>query len=129
MKQQILQNKYPIFSIEIKKTDCVLVNMKEILSFLRTKIDTHPVAQFIEYFDHFDHTNKIKNGEISTKIIDAKIVIFCFGKKLDNPLQLAVRPRSIGIAETNEKFIISFMDAPNPMFNEVMEKWIKSLIK
>jgi len=96
---------------------------------LKEKIEAHPVSQFIANFDHFSHTQKLEEGLILPEIIDAQIIVFCFGKKLKNPLQLGVRPRSIGIAETNDKFIISFLDAPNPVFNEVMEKWIKNLIK
>lgn len=129
MKKQQLQSKYPIFSIEIKKDNCTQKNTKGILNAIKEKIDVHPIAQFIANFDHFSHTQKLKNGFIFSDAIDAQIIIFCFGKKLDNPLQLAVRPRFIGMAETNEKFIISFLDAPNPAFNEVMEKWIKDLIK
>jgi uncharacterized protein YifN (PemK superfamily) len=129
MKKQKLQDKYPVFSIEIAKKNCTGNNVEDILKVLKEKIEAHPVAQFIAFFDHFSHTQNLENGLISPEIIDAQIIVFCFGKKLENPLQLAVRPRSIGVTETNEKFILSFLDAPNPAFNEVMEKWIKDLIK
>ena len=129
MKKQILQNKYPVFSLEITKEKCTQKNIPEILDALKEKIEAHPAAQFIAFFDHFSHTQNLENGLISPEIIDAQIIVFCFGKKLENPLQLAVRPRSIGVTETNEKFILSFLDALNLVFNEVMEKWIKDLIK
>jgi hypothetical protein len=129
MKKQNLQNKYPVFSIEIEKKECVKSNVKEILNFLKSRIEEHPVAQFISIFDHYSHTKKMEEGEIATDILAAEVILFCFGKKLETPLQLAVRPRPIGIAEMKESFVISFLEAPNPVFNEVMEKWIKSLIK
>ncbi len=129
MKKQQFQDKYPVFSIEIKKENCIKNNIKDILNLLKEKIDTHPVAQFISLFDHFTHTQKLKDGLIIPEIIDAQIIIFCFGKKLDDPLQLAVRPRSIGITETNSDFVLSFLDAPNEIFNDIIKEWINSLIK
>jgi len=128
MKKQLLQKKYPVFSLEIAKENCSKKNVPEILDALKEKIEAHPVAQFINIFNHFSHTKNLADGIITSEIIDAQIIIFCFGKKLENPLQVAVRPRSIGVTETNKKFIFSFLDAPNPAFNEVMEKWIKNLI-
>lgn len=127
MKKQLLQDKYPVFSIEIEKKNCLKKNVSEILSFLEEKIEKHTVAHFISKFNHYSHTISLPGGEITPAIIDAQIILFCFGKKLENPLQLAVRPRSIGVAETKENFTISFLSAPNPQFNEVMEKWVKSL--
>ncbi len=129
MEKQNLQNKYSVFSIEIEKENCVKQNLKEILNFLKNEIESHPIAHYIGIFDHYSHTKKLKEGEIASDILDAQIILFCFGKKLETPLQLAVRPRSIGIAETNDEFVISFLDAPTPIFNEVMEKWIEALIK
>ena len=129
MKKQLLQNKYPVYSFEIEKDKCLEKNTKNILQFFKEKINQHPVAKFIAIFDHFSHTKGLKNGEISTDIKNAQIIIFCFGKKLENSLQLAVRPRAIGVAELKEKYIISFLEAPNPAFNKIIKDWIKSLIK
>ncbi len=127
MKKQQLQNKYPIFRIEIKKINCTKKSTKDILDFLKIKIDNNPVVNFISLFDHFNHTNKLKDGFILSEIIDAKIIIFCFWEKIEDPLQLAVRPRSIGIAEFKDKFIISFLEAPKPIFNDIMKNRIKEL--
>ena len=128
MEKQNLQNKYPLFTIEIKKNKCLKKNIFEILTFLKDKIEQHPIAHFIGVFDHYSHTKKLKEGEINSVILDAQIILFCFGEKLETPLQLAARPRAIGISESKASFTISFLDAPNPLFNVVMEKWIKSLI-
>jgi len=129
MKKQLLQNKYPILSFEILKKNCKYQNTKSILKVLKTKIDDHQVAQFITFFNHISHTKNLKDGFIHPEILESQIIIFCFGKELKNPLQLSVRPRTIGVAETMDKFIFSYLEAPNPVFNTVMEQWIKSLQK
>lgn len=41
---------------------------------------------------------------------------------------MAVRPRSIGIAETAEGLVISFMEAPMALANDAMEAWIKGVL-
>ena len=129
MKREQLQGKYPVFTTEISKGDCARKTTKELMDFLTEKVESHPVAHFIAHFDHFSHTNSLDGGEIADGIVSAQILVFCFGKKLTNPLQLAVRPRSIGVAETEDRFILSFMEAPNPTFNDLMEGWIEESLR
>lgn len=62
-------------------------------------------------------------------MIDAQNIVFCFGAALSNTKILAARPRSIGIAEFEDKFVIEFIEAPNEKIHEVMETWTKSLKK
>jgi hypothetical protein len=40
---------------------------------------------------------------------------------------LAVRPRSIGIADLGDRFVISFMEAPMAAANQSMEAWTLAL--
>ncbi len=127
MKQTLLMEKYPVFVLEIAKSETDKKNTDEILDYLKEKIDTHPVATFIAIFDHYSHTKSLPEGKIAEGIIDAKDIIFCFGKELPKPEVLGVRPRSIGIAEFADKFVISFLEAPNPVANEAMESWVKGL--
>jgi hypothetical protein len=42
---------------------------------------------------------------------------------------LAVRPRSIGLAELPDRFVISFLEAPMPEANRKMTEWVLSLRK
>ncbi len=42
---------------------------------------------------------------------------------------MAVRPRSIGVSDMGDRFVIIFMEAPNPVANEAMENWTKALKK
>jgi hypothetical protein len=42
---------------------------------------------------------------------------------------LSVRPRSIGIAEYEDRFVISFLEAPMPLANTAMESWVKAIVQ
>ena len=127
MKQEILQEKYPVFVLDIDKNETHYKSANEIINFFKEKINLHPVATYIGEFDHFTHTKNLPDGEINPEIKDCKIIIFCFGNKLPNGKIAAVRPRSIGVTEYNDKFEIAFLEAPALIANEVMEGWVKEL--
>lgn len=126
MKQTLLQEKYPVFVAEIAKGETACKNVDEIVAYLKDKIAGNPKVQFIGVFDHYAHTTRIQ-GEINPAIKAAVDVIFCFGIALPNPQVLAVRPRSIGIADMGDTFVVSFMEAPMKPANDAMEAWVKSL--
>ncbi|MBZ0105647.1 MAG: hypothetical protein K8H84_08445 [Sulfuricella denitrificans] len=126
MKQTMLQEKYPIFFAEIGKRETSYGSVGEIVSFLQGKIAENPKVQYIGLFDHYAHTRNI-GGEINPDIRAAMDIIFCFGIALPNPQVLAVRPRSIGIADMGDKFVVSFLEAPMKLANDAMESWVKGL--
>jgi len=126
MKQTLLQEKYPVYVAEIDKAETSRQSVDEIVSYLKEKIAANPRVQFIGVFDHYAHTKRIE-GEINPDIKAAVDVIFCFGFALPNPQVLAVRPRSIGVADMGSKFVVSFMEAPMKPANEAMEAWAKGL--
>lgn len=123
-----LMDKYPISILEVPKDSTTFNSVDEILAHLKSKIDIHPVATFIAIFDHYTHTLNLADGELSDDILDAKNIICCFGKQLPNPTLMSVRPRAIGVAEMSDKFVVSFMDAPNPQAQDAMILWVKSII-
>ncbi len=127
MKQITVMEKYPVFTIEVDKSETTFCNVDEIIAYLKIKIEEHPVAVVIGVFDHYAHTSSLEVGEISDSIKDAKNLICCFGKALPKPEVMAVRPRSFGIADMGESFVVSFMEAPNPDANAAMEKWVKAI--
>jgi hypothetical protein len=127
MTQTILQEKYPVFVLDIDKNETKYKTTDEIINFFKEKIDAHPVCKYIGEFDHYSHTKSLPDGEIAEDIQDCKIIIFCFGNKLLNGKISAVRPRSIGITEYKDKFEIAFLEAPALIANEVMEGWVKEL--
>jgi len=127
MKQIVVMEKYPVFTLEIDKSETTLKGVDGILAYLKDKIDNHPVAVYIGDFDHYSHTKSLSDGEMADDILDAKNIICCFGKQLPNPTVMAVRPRAIGVAEMSDSFVVSFLEAPNPQANDAMESWVKSI--
>ena len=127
MKQKIFKEKYHIFELEYKKDEIKYKNVDEIISALQVKIDSHPVLAFIAIFDQYKHTSSLEGSEINPNIKAAKNIVFCFGKELPTPEVLAVRPRSIGVCEMQDSFILNFLEAPNEMANKTMEDFVKSL--
>ena len=123
-----LMEKYPVNVLEIAKNETTLKSVDEILAYLKLKIDAHPVATYIAIFNHYAHTKGLEEGNVSSDVLDAKNIICCFGKDLSNPLMLAVRPRSFGVVELSDKFVVSFMDAPNPQAHKAMVSWVESIV-
>ena len=128
MKESIVMEKYPVSEMDIMKNETTFTTVDEVLASLKEKIDAHPVAVYIAVFDHYTHTKSLGDvGTINPEIIDAKNIICCFGKQLPQANILAIRPRSIGVVEMADKFVLSFMDAPNPQAHESMMVWVKSI--
>jgi len=121
-------DKYPVWSMEISKDKTDYKNVDEIISYLESLVEKHKIATFIAIFDHYSHTQGI-DGEINDDIKDAKNIIFCFGKAIPNTKVLAARPRSIGVCEMQDSFMIDFMEAPNEQLTLVMQDWVKSILK
>ncbi|HHH37647.1 MAG TPA: hypothetical protein ENK77_03415 [Epsilonproteobacteria bacterium] len=127
MKQMTVLEKYPVFTLEVNKDETTYRSVDEILAYFEEQINAHPVAAYIGRFDHYAHTAALKEGQIGEGIKAAKNIICCFGKSLPKPVVLAVRPRSIGVAEMEDRFVISFLEAPNPDANATMENWVKAI--
>jgi hypothetical protein len=128
MKQILLQEKFPIFKLEFDKSETEYKTAQEVINYFKQLIDDHDVTRFIAEFDHYSHTKGLLNGYVDEEIIDARNIVFCFGTQLPKAEMLAARPRSIGIAETVNKLVVTFMEAPMALANETMEFWVKSLV-
>jgi len=126
MTKTIFMDKYPVYSLELNKTEINQTTASQIIEYFKSKIESHPIAKFIATFDHYEHTKSL-NGEINSEILDAKNIVFCFGKAIPNTKILAARPRSIGVAELSDKFVVEFIEAPNEQLHTVMEDWSKEL--
>lgn len=127
MKKTMLMDKYPIFSLEIQKEETTYTTASEIINYLKNLIETHPVAKYIATFDHYEHTSSMEDSVIADEIKDAKNIIFCFGKQLPSTKILAVRPRSIGVCELENSFVIDFLEVPNEQLHVVVEDWARSI--
>ena len=129
MKQINFKEKYPVWSIEIPKSEVAQKSVDEIIEYFKTKIEAHPIGVFIAIFDHYEHTTSLAEHKVADEIKDLKNIIFCFGKEIPKQIVGAVRPRSISVCELEDSFFISSMDAPNEAMNEVMQNWAKELKK
>ena len=129
MKQLTLMEKYPLFILELPKSETSCIDIDDILHELKKRIEDHPIAVYIATFDHYAHTTGLPEYIIDPNIKAAKNIVFCFGKELPKPEVTGVRPRSIGVCEMEEKFVLSFLEAPNPAANKAMEEWVLSLKK
>ena len=123
MEKIILMDKYPVYKKEILKSETKISNVDEFIEILKQKIEKDEVATFISIFDHYNHT-KVLGWKIVDWIIAWKIILFCFGQEIPNPLAMAVRPRNIAIAEYQDKFVISFLEAPKEKVNDKKISWI-----
>lgn len=128
MNERIQEEIFPIFILELDKKETAAATLDAVVSHFQTAIEEHPWARFIDIFDHYAHTQSLADGEIAQEIRGAKNIVFCFGMSIPNPYVLATRPRSIGVAELDDRFIITFLEAPMPVANNAMERWARSLM-
>jgi len=118
---------YPIYVKELSKNEIAVETLDDLCRYFNNQIEKHPSAKYIFTFDNYAHTSALNGGTIEKNIIGAKVVLFCFGKKLLDPKIVAVRPRAIGLCETESHFVISFLEVPNPSLTETMVKWVHDL--
>lgn len=124
MRKELFKDQYRLVLAECGKGESGFPSIDAVVDFFRARIEAHPVAVFIAVFDHAAHTRSLgEKGSIAPEIINARHVVFCFGKELESPLVMGVRPRSIGITELDDRFVISFQEAPKPAAQEAMEAW------
>lgn len=126
MKQLHFQEKYPITVVDIAKTETRYTSAEEVAAYFKACIENTPRVSFIATFDHLAHSQAI-DGDVGPGIHAAINVLFCFGHALPSPQVLAVRPRSIGIADMGDRFVVSFMDAPMKPANDAMQAWALAL--
>jgi hypothetical protein len=126
LQQTHFDNKYPVYEARLEKSETTAKSCSEVLERLKADIEADKRTKFIGEFDHLAHTRGI-GGEVADDIRAAGHVVFCFGMKLPNARVMAVRPRSIGVTEFDDHFVINFLEPPMPVATEAMEGWVKAL--
>lgn len=122
----LFMEKYPIFTVTIPKTGSRFSTTEAIVAYLSECIASDPVAAYIGTFDHYAHTQAL-GGEINLQMNDALMIIFCFGQKLPSPQMMAPRPRSIGVSDMGEEFVMTFLEAPVETINQKILGWIEAI--
>lgn len=127
LTESIYMGKYPIHSVKLPKSDTHYQDVPALLDYFKEKIDSHPMAAFIATFDNYTHTQS-HGGEINPDILDAQIIVFCFGPAIPDTGILAARPRNLAVAEHNDSFTITFLEAPKEPMQEAMRGWVSALL-
>jgi hypothetical protein len=129
LKQVVKETTFPIYTIEMEKSECKFDTIDEIVIYLEEQVKSHRAAQYIATFNHLKHTSELPEGIVADDIVAAYNIVFCFGFSLQDAEQLATRPRSLGICETDSHITLAFMEAPMPVANALMEAWARSLLR
>jgi hypothetical protein len=127
MNKTVLLEKYPVYAEEIDKGSTPYPNINEVMAHFKQKIEAHPVASYIGEFDHYAHVAKQPNAKIAEGIRASQHILFCVANAIPNPLIAAVRPRALSVTEFEDKYVISFLEAPVEPANELISGWVESL--
>lgn len=127
MKQSVIEQRLAVCTLEIGKDETSFATVDEVVDYLRGRIEAHPKARLIGVFDHYAHTTGMAQGNVAPEILAAKNLVLCFGLTLPDPQSLALRPRSIGVCELADRFVIAFLEAPMPLANLAIEEWATSV--
>jgi hypothetical protein len=127
MKQMTIQEDCPVHVEEITKDQTSLKSVDEIIAYIKEKIDNDPTIAYIGEFDHYAHTTSLPKGKVHPSVKAAKNILFCFGPMIPSAYMMALKPRSIGVSETEDGFVIAFAEAALPMANKVMTEWAESV--
>jgi hypothetical protein len=127
MKQTLSKEDLALCRVDLLKGEARFQSVDEIVGYLKSHIEAHPMSRFIAIFDHYAHTASLPEGVIAPDILGAKNVVFCFGLTLPDPEALALRPRSVGVCELADRFVITFLEPPMPVANTMIEEWVRSI--
>ena len=126
MTKTTFQDKYPVWTLEIQKDKIKQKSVEEIIAYFKELVEAHPIARYIAIFDHYEHTTEL-GGKINPDIKAMQNIIFCFGPEIPSTKVASVRPRTLGVCELEDSFVIEFMEAPSPKAHETMQEWTKAL--
>ncbi|MGE5152629.1 MAG: DUF6858 family protein [Bdellovibrio bacteriovorus] len=122
-------DKYPVFVEEIAKADTDCATVDDVVARLRVRVQAHPGASDIAVFDHLAHVKALPEGKVADEIRGSKHLIFCLSNAIPNALIAAVRPRALSVVETQDRFVISWLEAPVEGPNQIIAGWVESLRK
>ena len=122
-----LLDKYPVFVEEIAKSDTDCAGVDDVVARLHAKVQAHAGASEIAVFDHLAHVRAQADGKVAEGIRASKHLLFCLSNAIPNALICAVRPRAVSIVETDDRFVISWLEAPVEAPNQVIAGWVESL--
>jgi hypothetical protein len=127
MKHVQMLDKFPVYTLDILKTETTFKSADEVLEYLEIKVEAHPTGSIVAVFDHYGHVEAQKDSTIDPSILDCKSLIFCLANEIPNAMIGALRPRSIAINELENKFVVNFQEAPKEAATNVMKEWVTGI--
>ncbi len=122
-------DKYPVFVEEIATTDTDCTTVDDIVARLRDRVQAHPGASEIAVCDHLAHVKAQSEGKVAEGIRGSEHLIFCLSNAIPNALIAAVKPRAVSMVETDDRFVLSWLEAPMEGPNQVIAGWVEALRK
>ena len=119
MQQKIINEKFPVYYQEIMKGSTPYRNIAEIIDALKAGLAKNPSSQIIAVFDLHDHVQK-RGGKIADSIFGAQTLLFCVANAIPHADIVALRPRSIGVTEFADRFVLNFLEAPAQAVTDAM---------
>jgi len=119
MQQKIINEKFPVYYQEIMKESTPYRNITEIIDALKAGLAKNPSSQIIAVFDLHDHVQK-RGGKIADGIFGAQTLLFCVANSIPHADIVALRPRSIGVTEFADRFVLNFLEAPAQPVTDTM---------
>ncbi len=119
MLQKVINEKFPIYYQEILKEKTTYRNIPEIIDALKAALAKNPSSQVIAVFDLHDHVQK-RGGKIADDILGAQTLVFCVANAIPYADIVALRPRSIGVTEFTDRFVLNFLEAPAQPVTDTM---------
>jgi hypothetical protein len=119
MQQKIINEKFPVYYQEIMKGSSPYGNIAEIIDALKAGLAKNPSSQVIAVFDLHDHVQK-RGGKIADGILGAQTLLFCVANAIPHADIVALRPRSIGVTEFADRFVLNFLEAPAQPVTDTM---------
>ena len=119
MQQKIINEKFPVYYQEIMKGSTPYRNIAEIIDALKAGLAKNPSSQIIAVFDLHDHVQK-RGGKIADSIFGAQTLLFCVANAIPHADIVALRPRSIGVTEFADRFVLNFLEVPAQPVTDAM---------
>ena len=130
METIMFKEEYPVMKEEWLKSELKDdVTVDDIVKEFVDKIN----EMWIKIFDVFDHykwtVEKFPEWYIYPGIKAAKMIIFCWWQEIVSPYVFWVKPRNVWVVEMQDRFIISFLQIPNPKKMELCKEFLDNTKK
>jgi len=127
MQRSVSHEKLAICTVEVAKSETRLRSLDEIVDYLRACIEAEPLARSSPSSTLRAHAlaaeRRHRRGHPRRQEPGVLLRHHAAG-----PAGPGARPRSIGVCELDDRFVLTFAEAPMPVANLAMERWALSVV-